>query len=232
MLLASGVVTRSSTIFQTEHTNRIQYCQTSHKRKTGCRFEQLFVYLSIYLFQPLFFLHAHSHIYCLSLVLGNPIANDPCYGGELFYNDAERRKRAIEVLREMRRDGKHPLSKVPHLGDPELDNPPPSIHVPPHMESANGPGSGPADLLEEMTATVTSIDNTIMTSPTIQAHQEISSSVEVGQTIVVQSSSNLVDGVQSNVSDDALPTILPNKLEIEKQGEAESDHQYLVRTCR
>ena len=176
------------------------------------------------------FPHAQSHIYCLSLVLGNPIANDPCYGGELFYNDAERRKRAIEVLREMRRDGKHPLSKVPHLGDPELDNPPPSIHVPLHMESVNGPG--PVDLCEEVTTTVTSIDNTIMTSPKIEAHQEISSSVEVEQTIVVQSSSNPVDGVQSNVSNDALPIILPNKLEIEKQGEAETDHQYLVRTCR
>ena len=28
----------------------------------------------------------------------------------------------MEVLRNMRKEGKHPLSKVPHLGDPELDN--------------------------------------------------------------------------------------------------------------
>ena len=54
--------------------------------------------------------------------MGNSIANDPCYGGELFYGDSDRRQRALEVLKNMRREGKHPLSKVPHLGDPELDN--------------------------------------------------------------------------------------------------------------
>ena len=54
--------------------------------------------------------------------MGNSIANDPCYGGELFYGDLERKQRAVEVLRNMRKEGKHPLSKVPHLGDPELDN--------------------------------------------------------------------------------------------------------------
>ena len=54
-------------------------------------------------------------------VLGNPIANDPCYGGVLFYGQPEKRERALGVLRQMRREGKHPLSKVPHLGDAELD---------------------------------------------------------------------------------------------------------------
>ena len=58
----------------------------------------------------------------MMIVMGNSIANDPCYGGELFYGDSDRRQRALEVLRNMRREGKHPLSKVPHLGDPELDN--------------------------------------------------------------------------------------------------------------
>jgi RNA pseudouridylate synthase len=53
--------------------------------------------------------------------MGNSIANDPCYGGELFYGEPEKRFQALEVLRKMRREGKHPLSKVPHLGDPELD---------------------------------------------------------------------------------------------------------------
>jgi hypothetical protein len=58
----------------------------------------------------------------MTIVMGNSIANDPCYGGELFYGDSDRRQRALEVLRNMRKEGKHPLSKVPHLGDPELDN--------------------------------------------------------------------------------------------------------------
>eukprot|EP01041_Mallomonas_annulata_P003530 gene3530-7023_t len=48
-------------------------------------------------------------------LLGTPIANDPCYGGELFYGDNERREKAMAVLNEMRRAGHHPLSKVPHL---------------------------------------------------------------------------------------------------------------------
>ena len=54
-------------------------------------------------------------------LLGTPIANDPCYGGVLFYGDAERRNQAIEAVREMREKGIIPLSKVPHFGDPEVD---------------------------------------------------------------------------------------------------------------
>ncbi len=54
--------------------------------------------------------------------LGCPIANDPCYGGQLFYGDADRRALALHALREMRRTGAHPLSKVPHFSDPELDS--------------------------------------------------------------------------------------------------------------
>jgi hypothetical protein len=54
--------------------------------------------------------------------LGNPIANDPCYGGQLFYGDPDRRSLALHALREMRRTGAHPLSKVPHFSDPELDS--------------------------------------------------------------------------------------------------------------
>ena len=49
----------------------------------------------------------------------------------MFYGDLDRRQRAVEVLRNMRKEGKHPLSKVPHLGDPELDN-----YVPQSQSSA------------------------------------------------------------------------------------------------
>ena len=80
------------------------------------------------------------------IVMGNSIANDPCYGGELFYGDLDRRLRALEVLRNMRKEGKHPLSKVPHIGDPELDNytsnaPTVAVAVAPHiMGSDKSPG--------------------------------------------------------------------------------------------
>lgn len=48
--------------------------------------------------------------------LGHPIANDPCYGGQLFYNQSDRRDRAVDLIKDMRRKGYHPLSKPPHLG--------------------------------------------------------------------------------------------------------------------
>lgn len=47
-------------------------------------------------------------------LLGNPIANDPCYGGQLFYGQEDKRKLAVETLQIMRVKGYHPLSKVPH----------------------------------------------------------------------------------------------------------------------
>lgn len=55
-------------------------------------------------------------------LLGFPIANDPCYGGVLFYGDDARRTRAVEAVKEMRNQGIIPLSKVPHFGDPEVDS--------------------------------------------------------------------------------------------------------------
>jgi tRNA pseudouridine synthase 9 len=54
--------------------------------------------------------------------LGNPIANDPCYGGVLFYGDDSRRKKAITLLKEMKQKGLTPISKAPHLQDEELDD--------------------------------------------------------------------------------------------------------------
>lgn len=47
--------------------------------------------------------------------LGVPIANDPCYGGELFYGEPLKRAAAKDALRRMARLGLVPLSKVPHF---------------------------------------------------------------------------------------------------------------------
>jgi len=54
--------------------------------------------------------------------IGNPIANDPCYGGVLFYGDDDRRRKAIRLLKEMKQKGLTPISKAPHLQDEELDD--------------------------------------------------------------------------------------------------------------
>jgi hypothetical protein len=44
---------------------------------------------------------------------GNPIANDPCYGGELYFGNAARRKAAVDALVAMRRKGIMPIGN-PH----------------------------------------------------------------------------------------------------------------------
>jgi hypothetical protein len=60
---------------------------------------------------------------------GNPIANDPCYGGQLFYGDPAKRAAAVEAIQTMKSLGFHPLSKLPHL-DSLLDDAVSSITVP------------------------------------------------------------------------------------------------------
>jgi hypothetical protein len=55
-------------------------------------------------------------------LLGNPIANDPCYGGELYYGDPARRMKAEQILLEMRTKGYHLLTKPPHLSSDHDDS--------------------------------------------------------------------------------------------------------------
>ncbi len=47
--------------------------------------------------------------------LGNPIANDPCYGGELFYGDDDRKHIALETVVALSDMGHITRSKIPHL---------------------------------------------------------------------------------------------------------------------
>jgi len=54
-------------------------------------------------------------------LLGCPIGNDPCYGGQLFYGEEARRQAAVEALREMQVRGFTPMSKVPHLLVADVD---------------------------------------------------------------------------------------------------------------
>jgi hypothetical protein len=49
-------------------------------------------------------------------LIGNPIANDPCYGGELFYNNQTKKDLALKVLQKIQASSDHrPLSKLPHI---------------------------------------------------------------------------------------------------------------------
>jgi 23S rRNA-/tRNA-specific pseudouridylate synthase len=52
-------------------------------------------------------------------LLGHPIANDPCYGGELFYGDSERLTEAKRTYANIQARGLKALSKVPHLIEDE-----------------------------------------------------------------------------------------------------------------
>ena len=52
--------------------------------------------------------------------LDNPIANDPCYGGEIFFGNQAKKQQAVELLTEMYKAGVIPLTKVPHINDPAL----------------------------------------------------------------------------------------------------------------
>jgi hypothetical protein len=151
--------------------------------------------------------HTPNHPYS---VLGNSIANDPCYGGELFYGDPERRQRAVEVLRGMRREGKHPLSKVPHLGDPELDNPPPMAPV--------SPSSSPSLIPESKSD---ACEGTVGILP--------ASAVKDLAGVVHDTAGQRSDESETTAAAD---TAIPPPVVIEPQGEGETDKEYLVRTCR
>ena len=48
-------------------------------------------------------------------LLDSSIANDPCYGGRIFYGEPQRHQQALSLLRLMRRKGYVPLAKVPHI---------------------------------------------------------------------------------------------------------------------
>lgn len=53
-------------------------------------------------------------------LLGTPIANDPCYGGELFYANPNKKLQALQALADIQQYGIQPLSKIPHLLEEEL----------------------------------------------------------------------------------------------------------------
>lgn len=57
-------------------------------------------------------------------LLGSPIANDPCYGGALFYGDEEKRQKAARALRHMQALDLQPLSRIPHFDTSLTDDAP------------------------------------------------------------------------------------------------------------
>lgn len=68
-------------------------------------------------------------------LLGNPIANDPCYGGALFFGELAKRASAEAAVRTLRAKGMVPLAKVPHFGSPAIDDPSVSMPLSPSEPS-------------------------------------------------------------------------------------------------
>ena len=178
--------------------------------------------------------------------MGNPIANDPCYGGELFYNDAERREKAIEVLRGMRRDGKHPLSKVPHLGVPELDNPTHFLNIPIQLDSAPIAATAPASdaahfpdsSFGSKAAEHDSVEAIVIESSEEEEEEEEAAAIAIAIAPAIMPGVSIVSVADISGSgpidlkDDIARLVQPDKIDIEEQGETETDQEYLVRTCR
>jgi hypothetical protein len=142
--------------------------------------------------------------------LGNPIANDPCYGGQLFYGEEERKQKALDVLRTMRLSGKHPLSKVPHVLQAEVDKEI-AVHRAAEQseehsakEAAGVPGKSSAEQSEGAN------------SDGLAAASSVAS--------VEKSSSE-----EAAASPAGAAAAL---IEIGKQREDESDEEFMIRTCR
>jgi hypothetical protein len=57
-------------------------------------------------------------------LINSPIANDPCYGGTLFFDAPDRKMVALALLREMRKAHQEPLSKIPKALLSELESTP------------------------------------------------------------------------------------------------------------
>ena len=93
-------------------------------------------------------------------LLGNPIANDPCYGGELFFGDAAKKATAVAAIERIRASDHRPLSRIPHFvrGSDGLDlqlsynptHPPPlPLPLPQSDKAQEGEGVRPGESEEE-----------------------------------------------------------------------------------
>ncbi len=144
-------------------------------------------------------------------LLGSPIANDPCYGGTLFYGDDQRRAQALTALRTMRAKGAVPLSKVPHLNDPELDAEIAAVAAA-AAASTSGDGCGDSVTSSEVCSTCTvgaaaAAADTVVSPPMLAAAEGGAACCEAASVVVPAAN-----------PDDIL--------------EGETDDEYLVRTCR
>jgi hypothetical protein len=123
----------------------------------------------------------------------------------------------------MRKEGKHPLSKVPHLGDPELDRPPEIVrhsHGGSSVETQNDTAPLPAPQAVTAAASSTAVENDSETSPP--------PTTTAPEAAVVVAATKPTEAVAASVAEgDVISSVI-----IEAQRDGETDQEYLVRTCR
>ena len=127
----------------------------------------------------------------------------------------------------MRKEGKHPLSKVPHLGDPELDRPPEIVrhsHGGSSVETQNETAPLPAPQAVTAAASSTAVKNDSDTSPPPPPTTTTTTPEEA----VVVAATESTEAVAPSVAEgDVIRSVI-----IEAQRDGETDQEYLVRTCR
>ena len=125
----------------------------------------------------------------------------------------------------MRKEGKHPLSKVPHLGDPELDRPPEIVrhsHGGSSVETQNGTAPLPAPQAVTAATASTAVENDSDTSP------PPTRTTTTPEEAVVVAATESTEAVAPSVAEgDVINPVI-----IEAQRDGETDQEYLVRTCR
>ena len=97
-------------------------------------------------------------------LLGSPIANDPCYGGELFYGENGRLIDALATLELMVRSGVEPVSKVPKVLLDKLDEYRAKPELFPQLQQHihEGDGGGDDDIeCKESSNIATTTDSTL-----------------------------------------------------------------------
>ena len=131
----------------------------------------------------------------------------------------------------MRKEGKHPLSKVPHLGDPELDRPP---EIVPHSHVVSR--CDKEDVESDMKAVAATVVETPVAetsdTPSASASATLSAEVEVTLENHSDTSTPTTTITSATTTSAVAGSDSINPLIIEAQRDGETDQEYLVRTCR
>jgi hypothetical protein len=127
----------------------------------------------------------------------------------------------------MRREGKHPLSKVPHLGDPELDSPP-------SLNPTSGPISDPISepISDPITDTLLDTASHPISVPILNPLNPVLNPIFYPISGLISEPLTSVENSTLSIPDIKNGTKGHLKGGGDGQNEGETDQEYLVRTCK